>query len=77
MFKAVVWICYVHGFRRFLRGNLHMNTTTVSTTVTTKRLRSTGSMAALTAVVALFSTGCTAAEIDQFLTLLKIIGLFV
>jgi hypothetical protein len=34
-------------------------------------------MALLAAVVAIFSTGCTAAEIDQFMTLLKIIGLFI
>lgn len=46
-------------------------------TTTTTRLRSTSSMALLTAVVAIFSTGCTAAEIDQFLTLLRIIGLFI
>jgi|JI9StandDraft_1071089.scaffolds.fasta_scaffold178411_2 hypothetical protein len=51
-----------------------MNTTTAATT---NRLRSTGSMAALAAVVAIFSTGCTAAEIDTFLTLLKIIGIFI
>jgi hypothetical protein len=47
------------------------------TAAQTNRLRSTGTMAALVAVVAIFSTGCTAAEIDQFLTLLKIIGFFV
>ena len=48
-----------------------MDTTTAAQT---NRLRSTGTMAALVAVVAIFSTGCTAAEIDQFLTLLKIIA---
>lgn len=47
------------------------------TTTTTTRVRSTSSMALLAAVVAIFSTGCTAAEIDQFLTLLRIIGLFI
>jgi len=48
-----------------------------TTTATTQRLRSTGSMAALAAVVAMFSTGCSAAEVDQFLTLLRIIGFFI
>ncbi len=51
-----------------------MNTTTAATT---NRLRSTGSMAALAAVVAFFSTGSAAAEIYTFLTLLKIIGIFI
>jgi hypothetical protein len=54
-----------------------VNTTTTITSAQTKRLRSTGSMAALAAVVAVFSTGCTPAEIDQFLTILKIIGIFI
>jgi hypothetical protein len=51
-----------------------MHTTTGTTTT---RLRSTGSMALLAAVVAIVSTGCTAAEIDTFLTLLRIIGIFI
>lgn len=41
------------------------------------RLRSAGSMTALAAVVAVLSTGCTAAEFDTLMTILKIIGLFI
>mgnify|MGYP001367550457 CR=1 FL=1 len=74
MFNIVRAVCYLRGFRQFLRGNQTMDTTTAAQT---NRLRSTGTMAALVAVVAIFSTGCTAAEIDQFLTLLKIIGFFI
>jgi hypothetical protein len=51
-----------------------MNTTTAATT---NRLRSAGSMTVLAAIVAVVSTGCTPAEIDTFLTLLRIIGLFI
>ena len=40
-----------------------MNTTTTSPS----RLRNASTMTALAAVVALFSTGCTQAEIDGFL----------
>jgi hypothetical protein len=76
-FEVVLW--YLRTFQHFLRGNLIMaaNTTDTTTAAPTKRLRSTGSMAALAAVVAVFSTGCTPAEIDQFLTILKIIGIFI
>ncbi|MFN7148424.1 MAG: hypothetical protein ACK4V6_02985 [Microthrixaceae bacterium] len=48
-----------------------------TTTTSTKRLRSAGTMTALAAVVALFSTGCTQAEIDSLLTLLRILGWFI
>ena len=41
------------------------------------RLRRTGSTAGLVGLVAVFSTGCTAAEVDQFITLLRIIGIFI
>lgn len=78
MFNTGLRVWYLQAFRRFLRGNPDMTTTTDATsTAAARRLRSTGSMAALAAVVAIFSTGCTAAEIDQFMTLLKIIGFFI
>lgn len=48
-----------------------------STTTTATRVRSTSSMALLAALVAVVSTGCSAAEIDTFLTLLRILGFFI
>lgn len=50
-----------------------MNTTTTSPS----RLRNASTMTALAAVVALFSTGCTQAEIDGFLAVLRILGWFI
>jgi hypothetical protein len=47
-----------------------------TTTTSTTRLRSAGTMTALAAVVAVFSTGCTP-EIDGLLTLLRILGWFI
>ena len=60
-----------------MAANMTETTNEITSAARTTRLRSTGSMAALAAVVAVFSTGCTPAEIDQFLTLLKIIGIFI
>jgi hypothetical protein len=48
-----------------------------TTTASTSRLRNASTMTALAAVVALFSTGCTQAEIDGFLAILRILGWFI
>lgn len=48
-----------------------------TTTTSTTRLRNVSTMTALAAVVVVFSTGCTQAEIDGLLTLLRILGWFI
>lgn len=48
-----------------------------TTTTSTTRLRSASTMTALAAIVALVSTGCTQAEVNNLLTLLRVLGWFI